>query len=63
MHTRQPCPTDLSDAQWTLIEPLAPTAHPGGRPSTVARREVVNAIVDVVRNGLEWRALPHDLPR
>lgn len=63
MTPREAYPTDLTDAQWTHIEPLVPAPKPGGRPSTVDRREIVNAIFYVVRNGIEWRALPHDLPR
>jgi putative transposase len=63
MNRRQPYPSDLTDAQWALIEPLVPQPQPGGRPATVERRELLNAIVYVVRNGIEWRALPHDLPK
>lgn len=63
MTPRQRYPSDLSDAQWNLIEPLVPKPKPGGRPATVERREIINAIIYVVRNGIEWRALPHDLPR
>src|SRR5438045_3767932 len=63
MTPREAYPTDLTDAQWTYIEPLVPAPKTGGRPATVDRREIVNAIFYVVRNGIEWRALPHDLPR
>src|SRR5258708_28034926 len=55
-------PTDLTDAQWKLIEPHVPRPKPGGRPAKYARREVVNAILYQTRNGCVWRALPHDLP-
>ena len=55
-------PTDLSDAQWQLIEPYVPKPKPGGRPAQYPRREVVNAILYQTRNGGVWRALPHDLP-
>ncbi len=55
-------PTDLTDAQWKLIEALVPRPKPGGRPSKYTRREVVNAILYQTRNGCTWRALPHDLP-
>ena len=61
--TREAYPTDLTDAQWQLIEPLVPRPKPGGRPATISRREIVNAVLYVVRNGIEWRALPHDFPR
>jgi putative transposase len=62
MTTRQRYPSDVTDAQWTLIEPLVPKPKPGGRPASVARRELINAILYVVRGGIEWRALPHDYP-
>ncbi len=59
---RQPYPTDLTDAQWQLLEPLIPPAKPGGRPRTVNLREVVNGINYVLRTGCAWRFVPHDLP-
>jgi putative transposase len=59
---RTPYPTDLTNAQWQLIEPLLPPAQPGGRPRTVDLREVVNAILYLVRSGCQWRMLPHDFP-
>jgi putative transposase len=59
---RLPYSTDLTDAQWQLIEPLLPAAKPGGRPRTVDLREVVNAILYLLRTGCQWRLLPHDLP-
>ena len=61
--TRTRYPTDLTDAQWQRIEPLVPPPKPGGRPVSVSRRELLDAIVYVVRNGCTWRALPHDFPR
>lgn len=60
---RKPYPSDVTDEQWALLEPLIPPAWPGGRPREVAIREVVNAIFYRNRNGCVWRALPHDLPR
>jgi transposase len=60
--SRQPYPTDLSDAQWRRIAPLVPAPKPGGRPATVSRREIVNAVLYVARQGCTWRALPHDFP-
>ena len=62
MEERNPYPSDLTDAQWQLLEPLIPAARKGGRPARYARREVVNAILYITRNGCSWRALPHDLP-
>jgi putative transposase len=62
MEQRKPYPTDLSDTQWAILAPLVPAAKPGGRPETYAKREIVNAILYVVRSGGAWRMLPHDLP-
>ena len=59
---RQPYPYDVSDAEWALLEPLVPTPLSGGRPPRHPRREIVNAILYVLRTGCQWRALPHDLP-
>lgn len=55
-------PTDLSDAQWKLLEPWIPPAKPGGRPRSVDMREILNAILYVLRTGCAWRLLPHDFP-
>ena len=54
--------TDLTDAEWRILEPLVPAVKPGGRPAKYSRREVVNAIRYVLRTGCAWRLLPHDLP-
>jgi transposase len=54
--------TDLTDAQWALIEPLIPAAQPGGRPRSVDLREVVDAVLYLLRTGCSWRLLPNDLP-
>jgi transposase len=55
-------PSDLTNEQWGVIEPLIPSAKPGGRPRTVDMRKVINAILYVNRTGCAWRAMPHDLP-
>jgi putative transposase len=60
--TRARYPTDLTDRQWRRLAPLIPAAKPGGRPRSADMREVVNAILYVLRNGIVWRALPHDFP-
>lgn len=61
--TRKLYPTDLTDAQWAIVEPLIPPARnvSKGRPRTVCMREVVNAILYVNRTGCQWDMLPHDL--
>ena len=59
---RKPYPSDLTDEQWELLEPLIPPARPGGRPRKTDLREVVNALFYHAREGCSWRALPHDFP-
>jgi putative transposase len=59
---RQAYPSDLTHAQWQLVEPLLPAAKRGGRPRTTNLRDVVDAILYLNRNGCTWRALPHDFP-
>jgi transposase len=55
-------PSDLTDAQWALIEPLVPEPCSGGRPAVHPRRRIVDAILYVNRTGCAWRQLPHDFP-
>jgi len=55
-------PSDLTDAEWALIEPMIPPAKRGGRRREVNVREVWNAIFYVLSTGCQWSALPRDLP-
>ena len=59
---RKAYPSDLTDTQWSLIEPLIPPALPGGREREVDMREVFNGVLYLLRSGCSWRQLPHDLP-
>jgi len=59
---RQRYPTDITDAQWAVLEPEIPAARPGGRPRRTDMREVLDAIFYLTREGCTWRALPHDFP-
>lgn len=59
---RKPYPTDLTTAQWKRIEPWIPADAKTPRPPEYGKREIVNAILYVTRNGCTWRGLPHDLP-
>src|SRR5258708_20160512 len=61
--SRMPYPSDVTDEEWAILEPLIPGEKPGGRPQEIERREIVNAIVYVLRSSCPWRMLPHDLPR
>ena len=53
-------PSDMTDREWTRLEPLIPPAKPGGRPRQTNMREAVNAIFYVLRTGCPWRYLPRD---
>ena len=55
-------PTDLTDEEWALIEPLIPPAKRGGNKRTVNLREVVNGLMYILSTGCQWRAIPKDLP-
>jgi transposase len=55
-------PSDLTDEEWALIEPIIPPAKHGGRPRSVNLREIMNGIMYVLSTGCQWRALPTDLP-
>src|SRR6478609_8105262 len=55
-------PSDLTDAEWALVEPFIPPAGRGGRRRTVDVREVLNGLLYVLATGCQWRALPKDLP-
>lgn len=59
---RKPYPSDLTDEQWELIEPLIPASPKRGRPRTVSMREVINAMLYLARTGCQWDMLPRDLP-
>ena len=59
---REAYPSDLTDAQWELLEELFPQAATG-RPREVNIRDVIDAIFYVDRTGVQWRYLPHDFPR
>src|SRR5215813_2897457 len=62
MQSRTPSPTNLNDTEWQILAPLIPAAKPGGRPETYPKREIVNAILYVLRTGGAWRFVPNDLP-
>jgi transposase len=55
-------PSDLTDAEWALVEPLIPPAKRGGRKREVDVREVLNGLLYVLSTGCQWRAVPKDLP-
>ena len=54
--------TDLTDAEWAVVEPLMPEPCRCGRPRAWPLREIVNAIFYVLRGGIAWRLIPKDFP-
>lgn len=67
MSMRKPYPSDLTDEQWELVEPVITAwkaRHPSvsGHQGKYAMREVVNAILYQNRTGCQWEFLPHDMP-
>jgi putative transposase len=62
MHTSQRYPSDLNDAEWSIIARQIPEAKPGGRPPKYSRRMILNAIFYLNRSGCQWRMLPSDFP-
>ncbi len=54
--------SDVSDAEWALIEPLMPAPRKVGRPRTTDLRDVFDAILYVATTGCQWRMLPNDFP-
>src|SRR2546430_5206685 len=57
----QSYPSDVTDAQWALIEPRLPV-YPGGRPRKTDLRDVIDAVFYLLRTGCQWRYLPKDFP-
>jgi transposase len=55
-------PSDLTDREWAILEPLIPPLKAGGHPRTVNLRKVMNGIFYVLRGGIPWRFLPKDSP-
>ena len=56
-------PTDMTDEQWAVIEPLLPPAKRGGRPRRVTLRLVLNTIFYLNKAGCQWALLPSDLAK
>ena len=56
-------PDDLSDDEWTIVEPLLKTRHWNRGPKPIySKRSMLNAIFYVCRTGCGWRHLPKDYP-
>ena len=55
-------PSDLTDGEWVIVEPMIPPARHGGRKRSVNVREVLNGIFYILWTGCQWKALPKDPP-
>ena len=55
-------PSDLTNEEWVLVEPLIPPGKRGGGKRTVVMREVMNGLMYILSTGCQWRAIPKDLP-
>ena len=53
--------TDLTDAEWTLLQPHLPPLTGAGVPRTVDFRSVLNSLFYLNKTGCQWRMLPKDL--
>ena len=62
MNTRKTYPSDLRDEEWQHLRLLLPRKRGKGRTSKHNLRDMLDAILYVVRTGCQWRALPHDFP-
>lgn len=60
--TRKPYLTDLTDQEWSILEPFLPEHKLGGRPRLESWREILNALFNVIKTGGAWRYMPHDFP-
>lgn len=54
--------TDLTDAEWMILEPFVPAPKPGGRPPKWTRRQILDGIYYVLRSGCQWALLPREYP-
>jgi putative transposase len=56
-------PSDLSDEEWAILEPLLSSTEKRGRPSKWAQRRVADAVFYLLRSGCAWRMLPRGSTR
>jgi transposase len=55
-------PSDLSDEEWAILQPLLSSAEKRGRPPKWPLRHVANAVFYLLRSGCSWRMLPREYP-
>jgi transposase len=56
-------PTDMTDAQWEMVQSQLPVREGAGRPTEVDLRRVIDALLYLNRTGCQWRMIPTDFPR
>jgi len=54
--------SDLSDAEWRLVEPLLPVTRPRGQQRIHSYRDIIDGILYVLKGAIGWRGVPHGLP-
>jgi putative transposase len=62
LRPEQRYPSDLTDDEWAILQPLLPARRHMGRPPKHDRRQIVNALLYLLRTGCQWRMLPKDYP-
>jgi putative transposase len=62
MHRSQSYPSDLTDHEWNILQPLLPKPKKGGRPLKHSLRVILNAIFYLNRSGCQWSMLPKNFP-
>lgn len=60
--SRRTYPSDMTDAQWEVIQPLLPPPSKRGQPMKHTYRELLDAMFYCVRTSCPWRYLPSDYP-
>ena len=60
--TRRPYPSDLTDQEWALLEPLLASSEGRGRPPKWPAKRVADAVFYLLRSGCSWRMLPREYP-
>ena len=62
MPRTRPYPSDLTHAEWALLEPLLESSERRGRPPKWPARRVADAVFYLLRSGCAWRMLPREYP-
>lgn len=57
---RRPYTSDLTDAEWGLLAPLLPIPQGAGRRPIIPRRQILNGLLYLERNGCQWRDIPRE---